>query len=64
MVESVDSDRNHRVAPVKLLDRLDDVVTRSDLLIGRDGVLKIEHHLVGCRRRCLLHHLETVPRGG
>ena len=63
-VEAVDPHGQGLVAPVDLVERLDDVLARLHLLVGRHRVLEIEEHHVGGRARRLLEELRRAARHG
>src|SRR3546814_16827502 len=46
-VEAVDAHRQGLAAPVDLVQRLDDILARLLLVVGRDRILEVEEHHVG-----------------
>ena len=46
-IEAVDAHRERPLAPVEIVDRLDDVAARLLLLVERDRVFQVEHDDVG-----------------
>ena len=50
--------------PVQLVQRLDDVDARLRLVVGRDGVLEVEHHDVGAELGRLLEHPDVAAGDG
>ena len=63
-VESVDPHRHGLLAPVDLVQRLDDVLAGLWLVVGGDGVLKVQEDHVRIRRGGLLEHLGGTARNG
>ncbi len=61
-VEAVDSDRHGFLAPVDLVQRLDDVLARLRLVVRRDCVLEVEEDHVGFGSRSLFKHLRGAAR--
>jgi hypothetical protein len=49
-------------APIKIIERPDDLITRFDFGIGRDGILQIAEDVVGKTGRGFLEHRFATPR--
>src|SRR3546814_5241004 len=59
-VQPVDTHRHGLGAPVDVMQRLDDVLARLRLVVGRHGILEIEEDHVGGGFRRLLEQLDAA----
>ena len=63
-VEPVDAQRHGGGGPVAVAQHGDDLLPRALLVIGRDGVLEVEHDDVGAEPGRLLEHAEVAAWNG
>ena len=55
-VEAIDAQRHHLLAPVDVVEALNDVLARLLLVVRRNGVLEVEENLIGLGDGGLLKH--------
>ena len=61
-VETIDSDRHGFLAPIHLVQGLDDVLTRLCFVIRSDRIFQIKEDHIGIRLRCFFKHLRCTAR--
>ena len=60
----IDTNTAHRFAPVQIVERINDVATRRNLLVGGAGIFKVQKHMIDTAGRRLFNHPGIAGRDG